>query len=502
MNEQQQAELLAAWLEDPIGPPPEGLDVDLVEGIVALRPEVAPAPRVSIDDILAGVTTGPLANPMPAGASLAVPPEQAPEAGSSERRRPWWIAAVGVGGFGSLVAAAAVVLVIGGTVLSTADLSRSEPLQSVSDAPAARPAARSVDTGLSGAKGSNRVAKQAVPRPSPRAPSPAPRAQDAEAEPDAVALSEDFYDEPLADPSSGDLDASRLRSPIPEIPEALAKPVARSDEKAKDAPSDAAGSAAPERESVAQDRSEADGIASSGAGAGPAPAPRPSAPVASRPAPAAAPIPEAPRAPMRRPEASPPPPPAVEMAPMDDAAVADEEPSFAEESKSDSRRKEKRERSLGMKKTSDAPAAPGAELEEERQYSTTPDAQEEVSISFGRDVPVEGGASSSGRTSDVASGVATPTAPPTGGLGNLSAQARSGVGSATSPEIERAVAALQAGNTRDALAQAEAGLAVHSGNTPVRQRLLVLKGDALVQLGDLPRAQAAYQQAVELAAAR
>ena len=68
--------------------------------------------------------------------------------------------------------------------------------------------------------------------------------------------------------------------------------------------------------------------------------------------------------------------------------------------------------------------------------------------------------------------------------------------------INEVYAALQAGEPREALTEAEAGLALHTGNTAVRQRLLVLKGDALVRLGDLPRAQAAYQQAVELAATR
>ncbi len=62
MTPEKQASLLAEWLEKPPGtPPPVGVDADAIEAVYALRPELAPAPRVSIDDILAGVSEGPFA---------------------------------------------------------------------------------------------------------------------------------------------------------------------------------------------------------------------------------------------------------------------------------------------------------------------------------------------------------------------------------------------------------------------------------------------------------
>jgi tetratricopeptide (TPR) repeat protein len=56
MNEERQAELLAQWLDGPDDRgAPEGVDADVLEAIYVLRPERAPAPRVTIEDILAGV---------------------------------------------------------------------------------------------------------------------------------------------------------------------------------------------------------------------------------------------------------------------------------------------------------------------------------------------------------------------------------------------------------------------------------------------------------------
>ena len=43
MNETQQAELLAAWLAQGGGPVPEGLDPDVVEAMLVLRPELPAA---------------------------------------------------------------------------------------------------------------------------------------------------------------------------------------------------------------------------------------------------------------------------------------------------------------------------------------------------------------------------------------------------------------------------------------------------------------------------
>jgi tetratricopeptide (TPR) repeat protein len=66
------ATALQSWIEaEPGTPPPPILPIGIVEATYALRPELAPAPRVSIDDILQSVTTGPLASsPTPAIAGV------------------------------------------------------------------------------------------------------------------------------------------------------------------------------------------------------------------------------------------------------------------------------------------------------------------------------------------------------------------------------------------------------------------------------------------------
>ena len=82
--EERQASTLADWLEaGPGAPPPEELDLDVIEATYSLRPTMAPAARVSLDDILAGVTAGPFAPhaaPLPDAAPEALP---APCAASS-----------------------------------------------------------------------------------------------------------------------------------------------------------------------------------------------------------------------------------------------------------------------------------------------------------------------------------------------------------------------------------------------------------------------------------
>ncbi|MCB9780684.1 MAG: hypothetical protein H6742_19105 [Alphaproteobacteria bacterium] len=64
MNEDRQAQLLAEWLrQEPGTEPPQQLDRDAIEAVYALRPDLAPAPGLSIDDILDEVAEGPLARP-------------------------------------------------------------------------------------------------------------------------------------------------------------------------------------------------------------------------------------------------------------------------------------------------------------------------------------------------------------------------------------------------------------------------------------------------------
>lgn len=75
MSVEQQAQALADWLADnPGAEPPAGVDTDVIEAVYSLRPDLAPAPRVSMDDILGMVSSGPLAAP----AIVAAPIETAP----------------------------------------------------------------------------------------------------------------------------------------------------------------------------------------------------------------------------------------------------------------------------------------------------------------------------------------------------------------------------------------------------------------------------------------
>jgi hypothetical protein len=63
-TEEHQAQALERWLESPPGtPPPEGLDPDVVEAILALRPDRIPTARVTAEEILGAIQTGPLMSP-------------------------------------------------------------------------------------------------------------------------------------------------------------------------------------------------------------------------------------------------------------------------------------------------------------------------------------------------------------------------------------------------------------------------------------------------------
>lgn len=137
-TEETNARLLAEWLAAPAGtPPPEGLDTEVVAAVYAMRPDRAPAARVTLDEIFAAVTTGPFMEAASTAPSTTAPeaefPAEAASAGRAQRngtrraageergevgraerpakRRPsrWWMApAVGL----SLAAAAALMLVI------------------------------------------------------------------------------------------------------------------------------------------------------------------------------------------------------------------------------------------------------------------------------------------------------------------------------------------------------------------------------------------------------
>ncbi len=66
MNDEIKAQRLAAWLSSPAGTdPPEDLDPEVLGAVWALVPDRAPTARVSLDDILGAVTTGPFASEAP-----------------------------------------------------------------------------------------------------------------------------------------------------------------------------------------------------------------------------------------------------------------------------------------------------------------------------------------------------------------------------------------------------------------------------------------------------
>jgi hypothetical protein len=94
MSTENQVQLLMSWLESHPGElPPEGLEPEVVEAVYVLRPDLAPAPRIGIDDILARVESGPFA-------SRATPEKRS-------RMSPIWI-----WGGGGLAAAAMALFVV------------------------------------------------------------------------------------------------------------------------------------------------------------------------------------------------------------------------------------------------------------------------------------------------------------------------------------------------------------------------------------------------------
>ncbi|MCB9684286.1 MAG: hypothetical protein H6735_04495 [Alphaproteobacteria bacterium] len=127
MSQEDQASSLARWLDEPAGaPPPSDLDADVIEAIYAARPDRAPALKLTAEDILASVTSGPLAAdgaarepearsapgevvPFPARPPRHVEEPEAPV--RSERRSPArWIAWAGGSSSIGLAAVAAAVL--------------------------------------------------------------------------------------------------------------------------------------------------------------------------------------------------------------------------------------------------------------------------------------------------------------------------------------------------------------------------------------------------------
>lgn len=213
MNTETQASLLAEWLDHPGTPPPEGLDPEVVQAAIALRPELAPAPSVTVDDILAGITSGPFAEAGgsgdsggPQGRSAELPLDHSPvelqpanspqiegvapviDLAARRRRRIW-------GGVGLLAAAALVLVSVGPQLMNQApdqalvpqDLpGAEEQLTRTAAPPEAEPAPvlgeELVDrqmvndvarpTGLTGGGERNKVAADPAPAPASAPPAP------------------------------------------------------------------------------------------------------------------------------------------------------------------------------------------------------------------------------------------------------------------------------------------------------------------------------------------
>ncbi len=150
MTDEQQARELARWLEAGGGTDlPSAVHPDVLEAVLALRPDLAPAPRVSIDDILADVRTGPFADapaisggevvPFPVPSSL--PPDDPMLDAPVPANRPWW-AGRATGGLAGVVAAAAAVLLVLGdpnTTLEMADTTLPAAIEEAASEQAAVP---------------------------------------------------------------------------------------------------------------------------------------------------------------------------------------------------------------------------------------------------------------------------------------------------------------------------------------------------------------------------
>ncbi len=157
-SDENTAKALARWLDQPPGTePPSELGRDVVEAVYALRPDLAPVPRLTADDILADVRRGPLAtftaSPTSTGSRegaevVAFPGERADASESDPgfaarpgRRMWWWVG--GTGGVGlALVAAATLALVaLPGLKPDQEEASVLAASPDAAETPATRPAA-------------------------------------------------------------------------------------------------------------------------------------------------------------------------------------------------------------------------------------------------------------------------------------------------------------------------------------------------------------------------
>lgn len=214
MNEEQQAATVARWL-DAGGtlPPPEGLDPDVMEAILALRPDLAPPPRLSALDILADVRGGPLATLPPdnvvrfptaqpeleVAAAASTPPTDEPA------NRSFWALLGGRAGIaGALAAAAALMIVV-----------TNDPMVADTLSPPAEEAAAG-DRGSSFSRSADDAPPVAASEPAP--PPPSPTAAPSPTEPPALAKGAESKQKKEMSKPEADLPmfGSKTRSAAPE----------------------------------------------------------------------------------------------------------------------------------------------------------------------------------------------------------------------------------------------------------------------------------------------
>lgn len=223
MSHDEHSRALAAWLDAESGaPPPTALDDDVVEAILALRPDRAPPARVSADDILALVEEGPLAQPREADVVPFPGAQPAPEAvdKSTPNPPPRWSSLArwgGASGIGLAIAAAATLMLVALPTLQVDQAPQAQgeaaPVADELRAPAAAAPAEPAPADTGAVKVTQKPPKPAA-KPSRKAsprPSPPPQAA-----PPPPAASAEVLDEPAYDMGGAPVAERAL---IPELAE-------------------------------------------------------------------------------------------------------------------------------------------------------------------------------------------------------------------------------------------------------------------------------------------
>lgn len=237
MTPENQDQLLSQWLNDPTTGPPPGLEDEVVQAMIALRPELAPAPTITLDDILAGVTEGPFARRSEAPVSTIsdeelearrseMPVSQAEIidlASARKRRRRIWA------GVGTMAAAALVLF----TILPEQDQFAEAELKAPTAEQVLEERQTAPQEGVNPAKPAKELALEDIGTTSPPGAAPAPRPNAAKKSPQLKAEGNSSSYQPAPDDARG---------PAPETePEPEESPARRD---AEDAPADASPSIA------------------------------------------------------------------------------------------------------------------------------------------------------------------------------------------------------------------------------------------------------------------